>query len=352
MKTVTVKAGNSNYKAIISYGILADAGELITKTFPDARVVLITDDIVDTIWSEKFLSSFHNIEKSEQPLKFVIPHGENNKTISTMESILEFLALNKITQSDIIVSLGGGVCGDITGFAAALYLRGIQYVQIPTTVLAAADSSVGGKTAVNLSGGKNLAGAFHQPGLVICDPETFYTLSDILISDGMAEIIKHGIIRDRKLFKSLAGENDFSWEDIIANSIAIKAEIVEKDVFDKGERQLLNFGHTIGHGVEKCSNYEIFHGHAVAIGMIAEAKAAATLELTDSSIIEEIALVLKKHNLPTESPFSADILLATILLDKKRDKDKITIIVPKTIGTCTLEKMPIANISKYLQAGL
>jgi 3-dehydroquinate synthase len=252
----------------------------------------------------------------------------------------------------MIAALGGGVIGDIAGFAAATYMRGIAYVQLPTTLLAAVDSSVGGKTAIDIKAGKNLCGAFHQPKLVICDLDTFSTLPDKILSDGAAEVIKYGVIADRVLFSAmLKGKPDFDAEYVVETCVRIKADIVDRDLYDRGERRLLNFGHTVGHAIEKLSDYEIPHGHAVAAGMVYEAAAAVADNLCPENIATEITEANKAWELPVKTAFTAAELAAAAMLDKKIDGGKLAIIVPKSDDKAEVRVIKAVDFSDYLQAG-
>lgn len=260
------------------------------------------------------------------------------------------MAENKLTRSDFAVALGGGVTGDMTGLAASLYLRGIPFVQVPTTLLAAVDSSVGGKTAVNLTAGKNLMGAFYQPSLVLCDTDTLGTLSAEIFADGMAEVIKYGVIFDKELFDTVKGGNiSDKLERIIARCVELKRDVVAKDEFDKGERQLLNFGHTMAHSIEKCSNFEISHGSAVAIGMVIAAKAGNALGWSDDDCTDEIINANKNNSLPCECSFSPDELAQAALSDKKRAGDSIAFVAPRKIGECYLKKVSVDVLYKIAE---
>jgi 3-dehydroquinate synthase len=274
---------------------------------------------------------------------FIFPSGEQSKSIDTLASLLNFLATHKVTRNDTIAALGGGVVGDLTGFAAACYMRGIKFVQIPTTLLAMVDSSVGGKTGVNLPAGKNLAGAFYQPEAVICDISTLDTLSEDDFRNGCAEIIKYGILADPKLFHTPIRENLI---DVIARCVEIKRDIVGEDEFETGKRKLLNLGHTVGHAIEKLSNYQTSHGQAVAIGMAIIARASACCDAP------EIINKLKQYHLPTNTTYSAKELARTCLSDKKRDGDYLTMIFPERIGKCVLKDVPVNELESLIKRGL
>lgn len=339
METVKVTA-SKNYEVIIGADILPSLGERCVSLLGKGRAVIVTDSNVAPLWLDKTKASLE--AAGVDCVSFVFPAGEDSKCKETLFELLEFMAENRLTRSDYAVALGGGVTGDMTGLAASLYLRGIPFVQVPTTLLAAVDSSVGGKTAVNLNAGKNLMGAFYQPSLVLCDTLTLGTLSDDIFADGMAEVIKYGVIYDRKLFDKVKGGNvKGDIEKIIARCVELKRDVVAKDEFDKGERQLLNYGHTMAHSIEKCSNFEISHGKAVAIGMVIAAKAGAKLGWSDEDCTEEVTQAVINNNLPTECPYTAHELADVALSDKKRAGNSISFVAPRVIGECYLKKIPV-----------
>ncbi|MGN0542601.1 MAG: 3-dehydroquinate synthase [Acutalibacteraceae bacterium] len=339
MKTIKVSA-SKEYEVIIGSGILASLGESCSALFGKSRAVIVTDSNVAPLWLSEAKESLESA--GIQTVDFVFPAGEESKCKETLFELLEFMAENRLTRSDFAVALGGGVTGDMTGLAAALYLRGIPFVQVPTTLLAAVDSSVGGKTAVNLTAGKNLMGAFYQPSLVVCDTRTLSTLPESIFADGMAEVIKYGVIFDRKLFdKVRPGNVKSDIEDIIARCVELKRDVVAKDEFDKGDRQLLNFGHTMAHSIEKCSHFEISHGSAVAIGMVIAAKASAKLGWSAEDCTAEIIEANKSNGLPVECDFEPRALADAALSDKKRSGGTINFVAPRVIGECYLQKIPV-----------
>lgn len=350
MKTVEVSTGKP-YKILIGEGILSSCGELIKSVVKAKKIAVVTDDIVDSLYSqvlEKTLS-----DSGFETVKFVFPNGEKSKNINTYSQMLEFMAENSLTRSDCIVALGGGVVGDMAGFCAATYLRGISFVQIPTTLLACVDSSVGGKTAIDLNAGKNLAGAFYQPDLVICDYSLLSTLKAQTFSDGMAEVIKYGALFDGEFLEFLAcNEASENLEYIIEKCIIFKRDIVNVDETDKGVRSLLNFGHTIGHSVEKCSAFSVAHGSAVAIGMVIMSNGAYKIGITETDMTDYLIKLLKKYNLPISTEFSADELFNVTLSDKKRSGDKITLVIPCGFGKCKLYKTDIALLKDIIEKGL
>lgn len=349
MKTVKVNASVS-YEVMIGNGILKSSAKHIKAVLGDARLCIVTDDTVDALYSNKLESSLRS--EGLDFIKFIIPHGEGSKNAETFISILEFLAENRITRSDAIIALGGGVVGDISGFCAGVYLRGIKFIQIPTTLLAMVDSSVGGKTAINLQAGKNLAGVFHQPSLVLCDPRTLDTLPSETFSDGCAEVIKYGIINDIPLFNLLKEGIRENIEEIIARCVTNKAKIVESDEFDLGVRQLLNLGHTVGHAIERASNLSISHGQAVAIGICTVTKIAVSLNLCTADDLEEIINLIKKEGLPTTSPYDAKTLTAIATADKKRSGETVNFIIPYGIGNCKPMKINVSELETFIEKGL
>lgn len=245
------------------------------------------------------------------------------------------------------MALGGGVVGDVAGFAAASYLRGIDFIQIPTTLLACVDSSVGGKTAIDLKAGKNLAGAFYQPKLVIADFETLSTLTDGIFADGMAEVIKYGVIFDKAFFEFLRdNEAKDNLEYVITRCVELKRDIVNADEKEKGVRALLNFGHTVGHAIEKCSGYKIPHGSAVAVGMVIISRAAYKCSFCDENYADIIASLNKKYSLPVSTDFSASELSSAAMADKKRAGDKIKLIIPEALGNCVIKSVPTSELEK------
>lgn len=349
MKKITVNT-STKYDVIIEKGILADAGQLCSSLLGNRSAVIVSDDTVDSLYGKQLEDS---LKKAGIPsLKFVIPHGEASKSMTELCKLLGFLADNHITRSDFLIALGGGVVGDLTGFAAAIYLRGIQFVQIPTTLLAAVDSSVGGKTAVNIPEGKNLVGSFHQPCLVICDCNTFDTLPDNIFSDGCAEVIKYGIINDKALFDKLKEPIKPQIEDIVANCVSNKRDIVAVDERDVGVRRLLNLGHTVGHAIEICSHFEITHGSAVAIGTSIAARASAKMNICSPNVPSEIEKMFEAYSLPTTCKFNADELAYIAAGDKKRFGKTISLILPYDIGDSRIYDIKAENIKDFIEKGL
>lgn len=345
------------YDVVIERGSLARAGELIRPILGDCRLGILTDDTVDALYGEALIASL--AEVGYHCVKFTIPHGEESKNPENLFAFLSFLAENLLTRTDALVALGGGVVGDLCGLAAALYLRGVPFVQIPTTLLAAVDSSVGGKTAVDIPAGKNLVGAFWQPSLVICDPDTLLTLPTDTFRDGCAEVIKYGVILDGAFFERLktpinsAGTIESDLLDAaIARCVEIKRDVVNEDEFDRGLRGLLNFGHTLGHGIEKESEFTVTHGSAVAKGSVIAAKLAVELGLCGQTVVDEIVSILTDYGFDLTCPYSANALYNAALSDKKRAGGNISLVLPEEIGRCVLHKMPCEDLLPLLKAVL
>lgn len=349
MRKITVSASRA-YDIIIGSDLLDKVGELSSNVISPCRAVIISDDTVAALYSERLIASLKAAGFS--PEMIVIPHGEDSKSAENYIKILNFLCDLRLSRSDCLFALGGGVVGDLTGFIAATYLRGIEFIQIPTTLLSMVDSSVGGKTAINLDAGKNLVGAFYQPSLVICDYSTLETLPDETFSDGCAEVIKYGIINDAPLFEKLKNPILPQIEDIIENCVRNKRDIVNKDERDNGMRQLLNLGHTVGHAVEKCSSFEITHGSAVAIGTVLITRAAVALGHCTEGDLNEIISLFEQYNLPTECPYDAKALASVASADKKRAGAKINLVIPYRIGDCRLLSTPVEQLEEIFSKGI
>ena len=349
MKTVRINA-SSSYDVIIGKGLLGSIGRYVLETVGKARLCIVTDDNVDALYSAAAVKSL--TAAGFEVEKFVIAHGEASKNTANLISLLEFLAERRFTRSDVMIALGGGVVGDLCGFAAGVYLRGIRFIQVPTTLLAAVDSSVGGKTAVDLAAGKNLAGVFHQPSLVLCDVNTLDTLEDSVFADGCAEVIKYAIINDREMFCRLQSGIRENVEDVIADCVKHKADIVALDEFDRGTRQLLNLGHTVGHAIEALSGFAISHGSAVAIGTVIVTKIAVSMGICSTEDQAEITSLLRSVGLPTDCPYSAPELTRIATADKKREGDSITLILPNGIGNCRPQKIAVSELEGYISKGL
>lgn len=353
MSIIRVNLGAKSYNIEIDAGLLDTAGEKIRSISKAQRAAVISDSNVDALYGERLQAALAG--SGFKVTRIVFPAGEKSKCLAELSKIYDRLAEAGITRSDLVVAFGGGVTGDIGGFAAATFLRGVDYVQIPTSLLAQIDSSVGGKVAVDLPAGKNLVGNFYQPKLVLIDTMLLKTLPVRFLHDGLAEAIKYGCIRDRALFEKIAAmrDDDELLENIggiVEGCCAIKAEIVEHDEFDTGERMVLNFGHTIGHAVEKCSNYESFtHGEAVGIGMLLLTRQTERLGLTEHGTAAVIYDVLKKYNLPVDADYGNEELLKAAGMDKKKSGSSITLVILKNIGTSFLQKTNWQDLPEYIK---
>lgn len=346
MKTLNVKVGKG-YNIFIEKGLMSSCGKYIKEVSNAAKVCLISDTNVYKIYGNTVEEQLKAV--GYDVYTYVFDAGEESKTTATIISMVEFMAEKELTRNDLVVALGGGVCGDMAGFAAAIYLRGIDFVQIPTSLLAQVDSSVGGKTAVDLPQGKNLCGAFHQPVLVLIDPNTLDTLTPHFFSDGMAEVIKTGCIKSASLFEKTEKQNAKDIiDDIIFECVGIKAGVVERDEKEHGERALLNFGHTSGHAIEKLHNFTtISHGEAVGIGMVMITKAGEANGITEKGTCIRIADVLKKYNLMTEDSNTLQNIIACMNADKKRTADSINFVLLSKIGESFTQKIKNEDIPKF-----
>lgn len=333
---LTVDLGPNSYPIHIENGILAKTGELVSEVFSGKKIMIVSDDNVFPLYGEIITKALS--DSGFECHSFVLPHGEPTKSFQSLPKIYEALINAKLTRSDLLIALGGGVIGDLAGFAASSYLRGIKFVQIPTSLLAQVDSSVGGKVAVDLPQGKNLVGAFYHPKAVIIDPDVLNTLPDHFISDGMGEVIKYGCIKDKELFELLCRHTSFDdlkpkLTQIIARCVDIKRIVVEADQFDLGERILLNFGHTLAHTIEQHFNYEReSHGEAVGIGMYQITKIAEEKGLTTSGCAGQIKKALEIYKLPDNSNLPIDVLTDAISLDKKNLNNHLNVVLLHDIG--------------------
>lgn len=348
-ETVRVDASRS-YDILIGKGLLSDIGALSSSVVSPGRTVLVTDDTVNALYGDAAEASLTAAGFSVS--RFVFPHGEESKTTETYVRLLNFCAEAGITRSDCLFALGGGVVGDMTGFAAATFLRGVRFIQIPTTLLAMVDSSVGGKTGVDLPAGKNLVGAFWQPSLVICDYKLLDTLTPEIFADGCAEVIKYAVINDRALFDRLKNPIRPQLVAVIANCVRNKRDVVNADERDTGCRQLLNLGHTLGHAVEASSHFTISHGSAVAIGMNLVASAATGRGLLSESELHELRAMLASYGLPLVCSYTAAQLASVAVSDKKRAGGTITLVIPYGIGDTRLVKTPISELESFIDEAL
>ena len=342
-ETLSLTGANGVSEIHIETGLLDHAGTVILETFSPSRVHIVSDSTVAPLYLEKLEKQF-----SLPVTHTVIPAGEAHKQLSTVEGIYHDLLAADMTRKDLIIALGGGVVGDITGFAAATFLRGVSLCQIPTTLLAQVDSSVGGKTGVDLPEGKNLVGAFYQPRLVLIDPNVLASLPDSTFADGMAEVVKYGYISNREIL-TMVSQPDYKTniENIIYECVKIKRDVVAIDEHDIGLRMILNFGHTIGHAAEKLGNYtDLTHGQAVAIGMVAAMRLSALLGNED--LTAPLIDLLKHIGLPTELKYDRESIFHALLSDKKKFGATVNFILVREAGRAEITPIDAEKLHEYV----
>ncbi len=354
MHVLYINVKDRKYPIYIQKEILTNLGIEIKKIYKNQKIAVITDAYLKELYGDKIEKT---LQKEGFSVKIIsIQSGEKSKSLDVLETVYDALLDFQINREDLILTFGGGVVGDLGGFAAATFMRGIPFIQVPTSLLAQVDSSIGGKTAVNLKRGKNLVGSFYHPFAVFIDPNLLKTLKKKYFYDGLAEVIKYGAIRDQQLFNRLLYEYNTDeallsdMEEIICRCCSIKREIVEKDERDKGERMILNFGHTIGHGIEKYFNYEAYtHGEAVAIGMYLITKNSERLGITRSGTSDQIKRILTKYQLPYQLPeIDWKELLKNIQHDKKALGEEMHVVLLEEIGRGYIQKIKKEAIEKYV----
>lgn len=349
MRTVHVDTGKP-YDIFIERGIINNCGEYVSRFTNAEKVTVITDSNVAPLYQWRVLNS---LEKAGLEVRtHIFKAGEESKNLSSISEMYNTLADFKMTRKDIILALGGGVTGDMAGFAAATYLRGIDFIQVPTSLLAQVDSSVGGKTGVDLPFGKNLVGAFHQPAAVLIDPDTLQTLPDAYVCDGMAEVIKYGCIKDAEFFKELEVSDAFGHiEDVIETCVSIKRDVVNRDEREAGERMLLNFGHTLGHAIEKIYEFKgISHGMAVAVGMILIARAGEKEGITQQGTSGKIAALCEKYGLPVSDGAGFKEMAEAASGDKKTSGNSINLVLLNKIGDSFTKKIKLDELESFITA--
>ncbi len=344
MQTIRVSASR-NYDVLIGSGALTELCTHPCGARAFSRVCVVTDDRVAPLHLEALLA---RLQEASIPFEtIVLPHGEETKSLEMLGGVLNFLAAHAFSSEDALIAFGGGVIGDLTALCAALYLRGIACIQIPTTLLSMVDSSVGGKCAVNLPVGKNLVGTFFQPSLVLCDTTLLSTLPNDEFSCGMAEVIKYALGFDKELFNLLEGDLEHVLETVICTCVQIKRDTVGRDEFDRGERKKLNLGHTPAHAIEALSEYRIPHGKAVGIGL--SILSHAYLSAPDAARVDAL---LSRYGLETHTAYSAEELARAALADKKRASDTLSLIVPEEIGRCEISPVPVSSLGTIFLRGL
>lgn len=354
MKTLSVNLPGRVYDILIERGLLAQAGVYCKAALPKAkRIAVVTDSTVGPLYGERVLASLRAAGFMAELV--TIPAGERSKSVAMLEKLYDAFMDFGLTRTDAVVALGGGVVGDLTGFAAATILRGVDFVQVPTTLLSQVDSSVGGKVAVDLKAGKNLAGTFWQPKLVLMDPAVLGTLSDAAFADGMAEVVKCGCIKDADFFLYLEqrpsrAELMTDIEHILYTCCDMKRQVVIQDERDVGERMLLNFGHTLGHAYELAGNYEDYtHGQAVAAGMVRALELGEALGITPEGLKERVAVLLGALNLPIYIPCSIDCYRTAVGLDKKGEGEQIALILLKGLGEAVIYRLEKSQVLALLE---
>ena len=345
MKTLTVNAMSATYDIQIKKGILSECAKFISDVVRGKKAMIVTDTNVAPLYLDKVKDKLSSA--GFETYSHIFTAGEESKHLGTVAGIYDSLSENEFTRKDFIVALGGGVCGDISGFVASTYMRGIDFVQIPTTLLSQVDSSVGGKTGVDTKYGKNLVGAFYQPKLVLIDPLTLNTLSDHYFADGMGEVVKYGCIRNAELFTMLENVDiKENIEDIILECLKIKRDVVVEDEKESGVRMILNFGHTAGHSIEKLAQFKKSHGECVAKGMVMITKASESLGITEVGTAKRIENLCSKCNLDTSCDYDIDTVARNAKNDKKGSDNNLSIILSDKIGSCfihTIDKNEFAN---------
>ncbi len=340
-------AASTPYDILIDRDILGQCCDFIKPLTSAKKILVISDSNVAPLYAKKIVFALE--KENFNASLFTFPAGEENKTLQTVSAMLDAMCRFGLTREDMVIAVGGGVTGDMVGFAASIYLRGIDFIQIPTSLLSQVDSSVGGKTGCDLPFGKNLVGAFHNPRLVLIDTATLDTLPSEFFCDGMGEIIKTGAIKDEKLFNCLSAEDcDLSLEKIIYACVDIKRTVVEKDFKESGERRLLNFGHTLGHAIELYYDFRgITHGEAVGVGMLMITRAAEQQGLTKAGTAERLEKILKEFNLKTQVDAPTKDLLALCHRDKKSTSQFINLVLIKEIGCAYVHKIPLKELESF-----
>ncbi|MGX7418282.1 3-dehydroquinate synthase [Carnobacterium gallinarum] len=350
---IKVTLPHHSYLLQIQAGLLDRCGEWVKSLWQPQRIVIVTDENVNSLYGQKVLESVQ--QAGFEASLAVVPAGETSKSLTVAEDLYGTFLEAGLTRSDGVIALGGGVIGDLAGFVASTYLRGVHFLQIPTTLLAQVDSSIGGKTAVNLKQGKNMVGTFSQPDGVLIDPLTLNTLEPRRVREGIAEVVKSAAIADLELWELLVSLEDEAdllkhAEAVISACCEVKRKVVEEDELDTGNRLKLNFGHTIGHAIEQVAGYGVCaHGEAVSIGMVQMNQVAEAKGLTAAGTTVELVKMLTKFHLPIEwTPWEPDQLLKAMVHDKKASGDSVRIIQLKEIGEATILRIPISELSQYL----
>lgn len=357
-QVVHVGCESQPYDVLVGAGVLSEVGDMARKTAGGTKACVISDTNVAPLYIEAVEASLFDADY-EVVSPLVFPAGERSKNLSTLSDLLEGLAERTLAREDVVIALGGGVVGDVAGLAAALYLRGIHVVQVPTSLLAMVDSSVGGKTAVDLPAGKNLAGAFWQPSAVVADVRCLSTVSHDLFTDSCGEVIKHAVLADPALLDELTyaplnapGANEEHLVNVVARNVAIKRDVVVADEREGGLRQTLNLGHTIGHAIEAASDFSLGHGSCVAAGLSCVARASARLGWCSEESCQRILACIDAHGLPTTTSLSVDEIMQYLAHDKKRHGQTVNFVIPVELGHVEVRTLSLEEARELVQLGL
>ncbi|WP_028264314.1 3-dehydroquinate synthase [Atopobium fossor] len=354
--TITVTTPSVSYNVHVGTKLLEQVGSIAHTVNAGTRAFIITDSNVGPLYVDCVAHSLNTAGYTV--FSAVFDAGEKSKHFGTLSELLERIAAAELSRKDLIVALGGGVCGDMAGLCAALYLRGIDVVQVPTSLLAMVDSSVGGKTAIDLQAGKNLVGAFLQPKAVIADVDTLTTISSELFRDSCGEVIKHAVIADKSLFDQLivhpltsANYSTQELVNIIARNVQIKSKVIQADEKEQGMRQILNLGHTLGHAIEAASNFSLGHGSSVAAGLCCVVRGASKFGWCDPQLVKSIECITQAHGLPSNTDIDHNSLFKFATHDKKRASQSVNLIVPTAIGNVEIKTISLAQLRKLIDAG-
>ena len=349
-RVVHVSAASRSYDVHVGAGVLGEVGAIARAAAGGSCCCVITETNVGPLYADEVEGSLAAAGYAVAG-RLTFPAGEEHKTLATLGALLEGLAERELTRDDVVVALGGGVTGDMGGLAAALYLRGVRVVQVPTSLLAMVDSSVGGKTAVDLAAGKNLVGAFWQPAAVVADVRCLRTVPRDLLVDSVGEVVKHAVLADPALLGDLTGRPLVAGEpdearlvDVVAKNVSIKRDVVDADERESGIRQTLNLGHTIGHAIEAASGFALGHGSCVAAGLSVVARASARAGWCPDDVADAIVRCVAAQGLPTGTDVPLDELMRYVAHDKKRHDDSVNLVVPERLGAARVRRVPLVDL--------
>ena len=356
-RVVRVSAASAAYDVHVGAGVLARAGAIAREAAGGGRCCVVTETNVGPLYADEVEASLASAGYEVVP-RLTFPAGEPSKSLGTLGGLLEGLAERGLTRDDVVVALGGGVTGDVAGLAAALYLRGCPVVQVPTSLLAMVDSSVGGKTAVDLPAGKNLAGAFWQPSAVVADVRCLSTVSPGLFRDSCGEVVKHAVLADARMLDDLTraplpspGLGEARLCDVVARNVEIKRDVVDSDERERGLRQTLNLGHTLGHAIESASGFSLGHGSCVAAGLCMVARASARMGWSSDETSARIFACVEAHGLPTGSDVPTDELMGYVAHDKKRHGDAVNLVIPLEPGRVEVRRVAVDDLARLIELG-